>query len=255
MTRTSPPSPSALRSSTRIARAPSPPPICSSPTPTRALPRREVAALHGVVEAIASALVEAEAHLTDLDRQVGDGDLGTNLARGAAAVLAASARLLTQPDAARYLAAVSDIVRREVGGTSGPLYSLLLLAMAEQLTGIEGAPSADAWSAAVAAGSTRVRTVGGAAPGDSTMVDALHPAAESLSSAVTPPKERAVDAARAARAGAESTAVLKPSLGRSSYVGDRAVGIPDPGAVAIALQFEAVARLLAAPHPNDGMTR
>src|SRR5690606_391138 len=157
--------------------------------------------------------------------QVGDGDLGTNLARGASSVRAATPLLLTQPDAAHYITAVADIVRREVGGTSGPLYSLLLMAMADHLTGIGDAPSAADWSAALAAGSSRVRLVGGAAPGDSTMVDALHPAAESLAAAGdASAHQRVVDAASAARSGATSTAALKPSLGRSSYVGDRAVG-------------------------------
>ncbi|MDQ0855703.1 dihydroxyacetone kinase [Arthrobacter sp. V4I6] len=206
----------------------------------------DVAEIHEFTEAIADALINAESELTDLDRQVGDGDLGTNLARGAKAVCAASARLYTQPDAARYLTAVSDIVRREVGGTSGPLYSLLLLAMAERLAGIDGAPSPADWSAALGDGSARVQVVGGAAPGDSTMIDALHPAAQSLAAAGgASAKQRTVDAADAARSGATSTATLKPSLGRSSYVGDRAIGIPDPGAVAVALQFEALARALA----------
>jgi dihydroxyacetone kinase len=216
----------------------------------------DVAEIHEFTDAIAGALIDAESELTDLDRQVGDGDLGTNLARGAAAVREASARLRTQPDAARYLTAVSDIVRREVGGTSGPLYSLLLMAMAERLTGIDGAPSAEDWSAALRAGSARVQVVGGAAPGDSTMVDALHPAAESLAAAGTASAhQRTVAAAEAARSGATSTATLKPSLGRSSYVGDRAIGIPDPGAVAVALQFEALERMLATSSTSTNGTR
>lgn len=211
-----------------------------------------VAVIHSRAEAIAGALIGAESELTELDRRVGDGDLGTNLARGAAALRAASARLLAQPDAAGYLAAVSEIVRREVGGTSGPLYSLLLLAMAEHLRGLAGAPDAADWSSALAAGEARVREVGGAAPGDSTMIDALDPATRALTSAPeAPAAERASAAAAAARAGAESTAALKPSLGRSSYVGDRAVGVPDPGAIAIALQFEAFAAAVAASRSRE----
>lgn len=205
-----------------------------------------VAMIHSRVEAIARALIAAEAELTELDRRVGDGDLGTNMARGAAAVMAASPRLLDRPDAAGYLAAVSEIVRREVGGTSGPLYSLLLLAMAEHLRGFGGAPDPAVWSSALAAGAARVREVGGAARGDSTMIDALDPASEALAavpdaSAV----QRSAVAARAARTGADSTAGLKPNLGRSSYLGERGVGVPDPGAVAVALQFEALAGTLA----------
>ncbi len=206
----------------------------------------DVAALHERLAVIADALIANEPLLTDLDRRVGDGDLGTNLARGASAVLAASDLLLSQHDAARYLTAVSDIVRREVGGTSGPLYSLLLLAIAERLHGIPGTPGAEDWAAAVTEGAARVQLVGGAAPGDSTMVDALVPAARALLEGDGDGAARASEAARAARAGAESTAALTPSLGRSSYVGDRALGIADPGAVAIAVQFEALAGALAA---------
>lgn len=190
-----------------------------------------------VVEAIAEALIGAEPALTDLDRQVGDGDLGTNLARGARVLTASRADLVRQPGVERYLVAVSDLIRHEVGGTSGPLYSLLVLSIAEELRGIPE-PTRSDWTRALAAGVARIRAVGGAAPGDSTMIDALQPAVDALLQA--PADADLVHlASRAAREGADSTAAIRPSLGRSSYVGERAVGIPDPGAVAVAIQFEA----------------
>lgn len=198
-----------------------------------------------VVDAIAAAVVAASAELTDLDRRVGDGDLGTNLARGAQAVLAAGEILRSQSRIADYLAGVSDVLRREVGGTSGPLYSLLVLAVADELRDLESAPTAVDWIRAFRAGVARVREVGGADPGDSTMVDALQPAADALAGDTGEPRERLAAAAAAARAGAESTAALTPALGRSSYVGGRAVGVPDPGAVAIAVQLEAASAALA----------
>lgn len=207
--------------------------------PVRGVGSPRVRTLHDVVAAVAEAIVAAEMELTTLDREVGDGDLGTNLARGASAVLSASDVLRTQGDERAYLAAIADILRREVGGTSGPLYSLLLLALAEALPSAAEPTSAD-WSQAAAAGVARVRAVGGAVPGDSTMVDALQPAVDAL---VANPGD-AHSAAHAARVGAESTVDVRPSLGRSSYVGDRAVGVPDPGAVAIAIQFEALAAFL-----------
>jgi len=192
---------------------------------------------HAATAAVARALIDAESELTALDRQVGDGDLGTNLARGARSILAAETALRTQPSETAYFAALSDIVRREVGGTSGPLYSILLLALGEALP---EDPDATAWTGALRAAVARVREVGGAAPGDSTMIDALQPAADAA--------EQGIGAsAAAARAGAESTAALRPSLGRSSYLGDRAVGVPDPGAVAIAIELEAIAASVADP--------
>jgi dihydroxyacetone kinase-like protein len=51
--------------------------------------------------------------------------------------------------------------------------------------------------------------------------------------------EALLEAALAARAGAESTAGLIAALGRATYVGELARGVLDPGAVTIALFFEA----------------
>jgi len=46
-------------------------------------------------------------------------------------------------------------------------------------------------------------------------------------------------AVEAAEEGAEATSQMKPSLGRSSYLGDRVLGHPDPGAKAIAIWLRA----------------
>jgi dihydroxyacetone kinase len=47
-------------------------------------------------------------------------------------------------------------------------------------------------------------------------------------------------AARAAEKGAEATASMLPKRGRSSYLGDRAIGHQDPGATAAAIWLRAV---------------
>jgi dihydroxyacetone kinase len=114
--------------------------------------------------------------------------------------------------------------------------------MADDLRSAAVAPGPADWARAFAAGVARVRGIGGAAPGDSTMVDALQPAADALRAAPGDGPRILAAAAAAARAGAEGTAALLPALGRSSYVGKRAVGVPDPGAIAVALQFEAALR-------------
>jgi dihydroxyacetone kinase len=48
----------------------------------------------------------------------------------------------------------------------------------------------------------------------------------------------------AAEKGVEATKAMKPRLGRSSYVGDRVLGNPDPGAYAVALWLKAIASSL-----------
>ena len=70
------------------------------------------------------------------------------------------------------------------------------------------------------------------------LLDAFIPALESMESG-QPMK----DVAAAARAGAEATKEMTSArAGRSSYVrGDALKGIPDPGAMAVAYAFEALA--------------
>ena len=85
--------------------------------------------------------------------------------------------------------------------------------------------------------------LGGAHPGDRTMLDALMPASEAFSAAMRGGRsgpEALREAVEAARAGAKATAGMRPRLGRSSYLGDRALGHPDPGAEAVAVWLGAI---------------
>ena len=85
--------------------------------------------------------------------------------------------------------------------------------------------------------------LGGAKKGDRTMRDALWPAAEALASAVETGQNRALAlaaAVRAAKEGAQATRHIVARRGRSSHLGDRALGHPDPGAVAVGVWPEAL---------------
>jgi dihydroxyacetone kinase len=142
------------------------------------------------------------------------------------------------------LRVMSATVRRVVGGTSGPLYAVLLLRAAvvlEEADGWEEVDGAD-WAAAFSAAVVGVQELGGAERGDRTMVDALAPAADAFADELRRSSDLATALARmvdASAAGAAHTATLTARRGRSSYVGERAIGVPDPGA-------EAVTRWLAA---------
>ncbi len=48
----------------------------------------------------------------------------------------------------------------------------------------------------------------------------------------------------AAEAGVEATKAMQPRLGRSSYVGDRVLGHPDPGAYAVMVWLKAIASVI-----------
>jgi dihydroxyacetone kinase len=75
------------------------------------------------------------------------------------------------------------------------------------------------------------------------MLDALLPAADAFQEAVAagrPAADALRAAAGAAAAGARATAEMTPMRGRSSYLGGRARGHPDPGAEAVAVWLAAL---------------
>lgn len=191
------------------------------------------------ITAACEALVVAEPELTALDSQVGDGDLGDSLARAARGILAELAGYPPAQSPGAVLRAMSATVRRVVGGTSGPLYAVLLLRAAVILEESDGPDWAAAFSAAVAG----VQELGGAQLGDRTMVDALAPAADAFADELRRSSDLGTALARmvdASAAGARHTASLTARRGRSSYVGERAIGVPDPGAEAVTRWLTAI---------------
>ncbi len=203
--------------------------------------------LGAAIRAAAQALIEAETRLTELDQAVGDGDLGITLARGARAV---RDTLPSCPldDPAQTLHELALTLQRSLGGTSGPLYAMLLLRAAGCLRSHDP-EAATTWAEALRAGGAGIRELAGAALGDRTMLDALVPASEALTSVLRAGNSPAValsEAVAVAERAAGATASMTPRQGRSSYLGDRALGHPDPGAVAVVIWLRAVSKSLEA---------
>lgn len=198
--------------------------------------------LRGIIMAAADALEAAEVQLTDLDSKAGDGDLGASMVRGAQAVRALPESAWSSPS--RAILDISTALRRAIAGSSGPFYAIALARAGRHLAQ-QRTLTAENWVEAFELAVAAVTEAGGAKPGDRTMVDALEPAVRSLkSTAGLPPRERCSLAADAAAAGAEATASMSPRLGRASYLGDRAIGTPDGGAVAVAIWMRAIAQAI-----------
>jgi len=197
------------------------------------------AAFGNGIRAVIFALREAEPELTRLDSAVGDGDLGISMTRGAEGVEAAFRKLdLVHPASA--LAQISAVLRRWLGGTSGPLYAMFVLRAAAALAQEENVDEPAAWGRALQAGCAGMMELGGAAPGDRTMLDALVPAVDAFVNTPGDAAARIAAMHEAALAGAEATRAMAPRRGRSSYLGDRVAGHPDPGAVAVAIWIGAL---------------
>jgi dihydroxyacetone kinase len=203
--------------------------------------------LQAAVMAAARAVIDREAELTDLDARAGDGDLGSSMARGAAAAIALPASAWTSP--AQALTSLGHALRRSIAGSSGPFYATALLRAARRLAGIQR-PTAEDWAAAFESAVATISELGGAKVGDRTMVDALAPAAHDFKAGLSKGlsgEEAWRQAVAAARAGRDATAKMQPRLGRASYLGERAVGIPDAGAAAVVCWMEAIS--VDAPFP------
>jgi dihydroxyacetone kinase len=195
------------------------------------------------IETACKALIEAEVELTEMDRLTGDGDLGASMERAAKAV---QASLDSYPldNVPATLKALGHTLRRELGGSSGPLYGVFFLRCGSVL-GDLSATGLTQWAEALDQGCRAISELGGAKPGDRTMLDALDPFVKTLRrEAAKTPRETVLAAVDAAERGAESTAQMKPRFGRSSYLGDRVLGYPDPGAKAVAVWLRAASETL-----------
>ncbi len=175
-------------------------------------------------------LIAAEPGLNALDAKSGDGDTGSTLAGAARALISALDRLPLS-DHTQLLRAIGQELSQTMGGSSGVLLAIFFAAAGD------GASSGLPMREALLAGLARMQEIGGARIGDRTMVDALAPALEALGESLSA-------AAAAARHGANFTATLTHAkAGRAAYVNAKQLeGHVDPGAEAVAILFEHLAR-------------
>ncbi|NUS15184.1 MAG: dihydroxyacetone kinase subunit L [Streptomyces sp.] len=180
-----------------------------------------------------AASVDREAErLTALDSPIGDADHGSNLQRGFRAVVAALEKEAPGTPGAVLVLAGRQLIST-VGGASGPLYGTLLRRTGKAL-GEDAEVGEAQLTEALRTGVDAVMTLGGAAPGDKTMIDALVPAVDALG-------EGDFAAARtAAEQGALATVPLQARKGRASYLGERSIGHQDPGATSSSLLIAAL---------------
>ncbi|MFJ2561363.1 MULTISPECIES: dihydroxyacetone kinase subunit DhaK [unclassified Streptomyces] len=223
------------------------PPATTSSARPQASPTVLQPGRRDALEQLARLTREVHPVLTRLDQKAGDGDFGDNWAGGVERALQ-DARTHGTAGTAALATAFSS-----VGGTSGPLFGLLFTRLAQAL-GNEHQDQVDIAALATASADAldAIRETGGADVGDRTLLDALAPASDALASAADGRREAALTAAAlAAIRGADTTATLPGRQGRASYVGDHALGIPDPGAVAIALIYTVIAQTYEPQHSRQ----
>jgi dihydroxyacetone kinase-like protein len=198
--------------------------------------------LEYAVRTIAQTAVDNEKEFGDLDAVVGDGDFGYSLARGFEIVLAEWDDL-DHATSSGFLQKIALTISRRVGGTSGPLWGTAFLRAASAVKDKEELSGPDV-VAMLRAASDGIKARGNSDVGDKTLLDALVPMTDAIEDALGSagsPKEVAGIAAETARTSADATSSMQAMRGRASYTGERSIGSPDAGAVAVAVMAEQVA--------------
>lgn len=198
--------------------------------------------LESVVRLIAQTCVDNEQYFSDLDAVAGDGDFGYSLARGFENVLAEFDGY-DRSDPGTFLQQVAMTMSSRIGGTSGPIWGTAFLRAAGVAKGKEDLRTEDA-VAMLRAAVEGIKKRGGADLGDKTLLDAIVPMTDAIEADGAAGRDGATiarHAAEVARSAADATSALEARRGRASYTGERSIGSPDPGAVAVAVLAEHVA--------------
>ncbi|MDW3206399.1 MAG: dihydroxyacetone kinase subunit DhaK [Alphaproteobacteria bacterium] len=204
-------------------------PLPDGLTPIAPMPSKH-AGNRALIETCCELFIAAEKDLNALDLHSGDGDTGSTLATAARALIGALDRL-PQADVTQLYRAIGLELSQTMGGSSGVLLAIFFAAAGD------ASASGEDTIGSLKTALDRVQEVGGAGPGDRTMIDALAPALDALRDGIPA-------AAVAARAGADATAgIERARAGRASYIAsENLVGHNDPGAEAVARLFEHLAR-------------
>ncbi|MBR3685439.1 MAG: dihydroxyacetone kinase subunit DhaK [Clostridia bacterium] len=194
-----------------------------------------------IVETMADIIIENEVAFCKADR-CGDGDFGMSIAKGFKQ-LKADWATRKKGNVGEFLVSCSEIIMEYCGGASGPIWGSAFRWAGKTAIGkdeIDLQGLADILQAAVkGVQDTGEKSFGhGAVVGDKTLIDALVPAADSLSaSAVAGEKllDAMVKAAAAAVEGADKTKYIQAKLGRAGVTDS--INYPDAGAYGLGVIF------------------
>lgn len=200
-----------------------------------------------LVDKMADIIIANEVPFCEADRN-GDGDFGMSVAKGFKQ-LKTDWATRKKGNIGEFLISASEVIMEYCGGASGPLwgsafrYGGKAVGNAKEIGVKELADILQA--AVVGIQETGKRSFGrGAVVGDKTLIDALAPAADSLSASAKIGEKLIVameKAAKAAVLGAEKTKTFAANLGRAGTVGERSIGFPDAGAFGVGVIFSELA--------------
>jgi dihydroxyacetone kinase-like protein len=188
--------------------------------------------IRALIDAAAAAIAANVEELTRLDQAIGDGDHGSNMARGFQAIAAQRDALAALP-AGDALQKAGMVLVTTVGGASGPLYGSLLMGIGK------GLKAGKSPVEACAEGVDSVRKRGKSDVGAKTMLDVLVPVLAAFQAGAG-----AADLRRIASERRDATKPMLATRGRASFLGERSIGHQDPGATSACLLIDAACGVL-----------
>jgi phosphoenolpyruvate---glycerone phosphotransferase subunit DhaL len=185
-----------------------------------------------LIQAATQTLIDHVDELTALDQAIGDGDHGLNMRRGAQAIQAKMDVLRTQT-LNEALKTMGLTCMSTIGGSSGPVFGTLLVTLAKELP---AQPTSADLARALDAGIKALTRLGKAEVGQKTLLDVLDPVRQLLaSSGDLKGAELLARVRHCADDSVQATAQMEAGRGRSSFLGERALGHVDPGSRSMAL--------------------
>ena len=191
------------------------------------------------IDAAYASIKEHAEEIMVLDQSIGDGDHVFNLIRGLEALRSIRGDIETL-EAGPALKLAANKVLSTVGGSSGPLFSSLLMGMSRASEHLNGDPRG--YAQMYAAGVKAVQDRGKTGRGSKTMMDVLIPVAERLNELVaqSPVPQILAELPKEANRGMLATREMLATKGRASFLGERSLGHIDPGARSSELMIAAV---------------
>lgn len=200
------------------------------------------AAVVAALQRVGAELVAQEVYLTALDQQMGDGDLGITLSKIGLALQEFAVTTPVEGDLGKWLGKAGMAANKAGSSSFGTLLATALMRGGKAVTGKIELSGADL-AAMFAAADAGIQERGKAQPGDKTVIDAVHPAAEAFAAAIGAGqslREAGQAALAAAEAGRDRVTPLRSKIGRASWVGERTEGKVDPGCEAFVVMLRAV---------------
>ena len=176
----------------------------------------EVAEMKERLLQLAETFAEQEAHLTELDREIGDGDHGVNMLRGFKAL----SNQIDDSSMAQLFKSTGMTLMSQIGGASGPLYGFSFVKMSQV---VDDDFSKEQLPNVLEAFAEAVAQRGKVERGEKTMFDVIDRAREAVAN-----DERVT--LEVLQGYAQDTVDLEATKGRAAYFKEESIGHMDPGA-------------------------